>query len=78
MQNIGSTNVLGLIQAPFISPYSYYYDETSTAQYSSDRLSLSKEYAGKYASKSSNWVNNPFRFPLTLGYVCVHHLDVEQ
>mgnify|MGYP002622237770 CR=1 FL=1 len=67
MQNIGSTNVLGLIQAPFISPYSYYYDETSTAQYSSDRLALSQDYAGKYASTSYNWVNNPFRFPLTLG-----------
>ena len=68
MQNIGSTNVLGLIQAPFISPYSYYYDEFSTAQYSSDRLALSSEYAGKYASNtSSNWVNNPFRFPLELG-----------
>ena len=67
MQNIGSTNVLGLIQAPFISPYSYYYDEFSTAQYASDRLALSSEYAGKYASKGSNWVTNPFRFPLVLG-----------
>ena len=68
MQNIGSTNVLGLIQAPFISPYSYYYDEFSTAQYSSDRLALSSEYAGKYASTTgSNWVVNPFRFPLELG-----------
>ncbi len=67
MQNVGSTNVLGLIQAPFISPYSYYYDETSTAQYSSDRLALSHDYAGKYASTGGNWVNNPFRFPLNLG-----------
>ena len=68
MQNIGSTNVLGLIQAPFISPYSYYYDEHSTARYAGDRLALSQDYAGKYASNSSsNWVNNPFRFPLTLG-----------
>ena len=67
MQNIGSTNVLGAIQAPFISPYSYYYDENSTEQYSSDRLALSKEYAGKYASTGGNWVINPFRFPLTLG-----------
>ena len=68
MQNIGSPNVLGLIQAPFISPYAYYYDETSTAQYAGDRLALSSEYAGKYASTStSNWVTNPFRFPLTLG-----------
>ncbi len=62
MQNIGSTNVLGLVQAPFISPYSWYYDETSTAELSSDRLALSKEYAGKYASTSSNWLKNPFYF----------------
>ena len=67
MQNIGSTNVLGLVQAPFISPYAYYYDETSTAKNSSDRLVLSGEYAGKYASNGGNWVNNPFRFPLSLG-----------
>ena len=68
MQNIGSTNVLGLIQAPFISPYSYYYDETSNAQYSGDRLALSSDYAGKYASNSgANWVINPFQFPLRLG-----------
>ena len=67
MQNVGSTNVLGLIQAPFISPYSYYFDENSTARYSSDRLALSHDYAGKYASTGGNWVNNPFRFPLDLG-----------
>ena len=69
MQNIGSPNVLGLIQAPFISPYSYYYDENSTEQYSSDRLTLSNDYAGKYASKNSyneKWVLNPFQFPLRL------------
>ena len=29
---------------------------------------FTSEYAGKYASTStSNWVTNPFRFPLTLG-----------
>ena len=68
MQNIGSPNVLGLVQAPFISPYAYYYDETSTAPYSSDRLVLSSEYAGKYASSSNTtWVTNPFKYPLTLG-----------
>ena len=67
MQNIGSPNVLGLIQAPFISPYAYYYDEESTAPYSGDRLVLSSEYAGKYASNGGNWVANPFRFPLSLG-----------
>ena len=33
MQNIGSANVLGLIQAPFISPYAYYYDENATDAY---------------------------------------------
>ena len=67
MQNIGSPNVLGLIQAPFISPYAYYYDETSTAQYPSERLKLSSDYAGKYASQGGNWVINPFKFPLYLG-----------
>ncbi len=66
MQNIGSTNVLGLIQAPFISPYSYYYDTTSDAPYSSDRLALSKEYAGKYASTETNWLKNPFYFANSL------------
>ena len=64
MQNIGSPNVLGLVQAPFISPYAYYYDETSTAELRSDRLLLSKEYAGKYASSNSGqWIHNPFSFP---------------
>ena len=67
MQNIGSTNVLGLVQAPFISPYSYYYDEFSKAAYPSDRLALSSDYAGKYARNGGNWVNNPFQYPLTLG-----------
>ena len=69
MQNIGSTNVLGLIQAPFISPYAWYYDETSTASYPSGRLSLSKEYAGKYAADGSySWVTNPFRFSNYMGF----------
>ena len=64
MQNIGSTNVLGLISAPFISPYSYYFDENSTADLSSERLELSKEYAGKYASSNNmQWIQNPFSFP---------------
>lgn len=67
MQNIGSTNVLGLIQAPFISPYAYYYDETSTAMYSSDRLALSKEYSGKYAANGGNYLQNPFQFSRNLG-----------
>ena len=68
MQNIGSTNVLGLVQAPFISPYSYYYNEKSNAQYAGDRLALSEQYAGKYASdNSANWLINPFQFPLRIG-----------
>ncbi len=62
MQNIGSTNVLGLIQSPMISPYSYYHDEYL------GNLQLSKDYSGKYASeKNTTWVKNPFRFPMTLG-----------
>ncbi len=67
MQNIGSTNVLGLIQAPFISPYAYYYNENSTAFWAGDRLELSPEFAGKYASTGGNWVVNPFQFPLAIG-----------
>ena len=62
MQNIGSTNVLGLIQAPFISPYAYYYDENATDAYSSDRLRLSHEYAGKYAANGGTLMQNPFNF----------------
>ena len=56
MQNIGSTNVLGLISSPMISPYAYYLDEASKS------LQLSGDYAGKYASNSTNYVQNPFRF----------------
>lgn len=68
MQNIGSPNVLGLVQAPFISRYAYYYDETATDTYPSDRLKLSDEYAGKYASKSSaNYLENPFQFNNYIG-----------
>ena len=58
MQNIGSTNVLGLIQSPMISPYAYYHDDRAGG------LLLSHEYAGKYASDaSSTWIQNPFNFP---------------
>ena len=58
MQNIGSTNVLGLTQAPFLSPYAYYINEYT------NKLSLSSEYAGKYASTTtSDWITNPFAFP---------------
>lgn len=63
MQNIGSTNVLGLIQSPMISPYAYYMDENNNYQ-----LSLSNEYAGKYgANSSTTWIQNPFKFPKNLG-----------
>ena len=62
MQNIGSTNVLGLIQSPMLSPYSYYHDDAL------GYLNLSHEYAGKYASNStSTWVQNPFKFPQYMG-----------
>jgi len=75
MQNIGSTNVLGLIQAPFISPYSYYYNDVASAtdrangiyKPASDYLHLSADYAGKYASNGGSYVNNPFQFPLMIG-----------
>ena len=64
MQNIGSTNVLGLLQAPFLSPYAYYHDENT------GRLELSHDYAGKYASTAvlGKWVQNPFAFPHGLDY----------
>ncbi len=62
MQNIGSTNVLGLVQAPFLSPYAWYHNENT------GQLSLSSEYAGKYASSNSGkWIQNPFSFPRTIG-----------
>ena len=58
MQNIGSTNVLGLVQSPMISPYAYYYDENQRT------LLLSSEYSGKYASdNTTTWVQNPFKYP---------------
>ncbi len=62
MQNIGSTNVLGLISSPMINQYSYYHDDNT------GQLELSNEYAGKYASSSSSsWVQNPFSYPTSLG-----------
>lgn len=67
MQNIGSPNVLGLIQAPFISPYAWYHNEYSNAPYAGDRLALSHDYAGKYAAETgANWLQNPFKFPTTI------------
>lgn len=63
MQNIGSVNVLGLVTAPFISPYSYYLDP-STGQ-----LLLSQEWAGKYAATEYNYIKNPFIFSKMLNDV---------
>ena len=75
MQNVGSTNVLGLIMPSFISPYSYYLNEDLMGHVSkADVLTLSNEYAGKYASTNMysmwngcNWVANPFCFPHAIG-----------
>ncbi len=61
MQNIGSTNVLGLISSPMISQYAYYLDENTST------LALSNEYAGKYASTNTSYVQNPFIYPKDLG-----------
>ena len=64
MQNIGSTNVLGLVQSPMINPYSFYHDDALGS------LQLSKDYAGKYASGNDNettWVQNPFKFSHYMG-----------
>ena len=65
-QNIGSINVLGLIQAPFISPYSYYVNNDA---YGHSDLLLSKDWAGKYAATSSDYIKNPFIFSKQLGEV---------
>ena len=59
LHNIGSPNVLGLIQTPFISPYAYSRDPRTGV------LSLTGEYAGKYASDpdyASDKMANPFHF----------------
>ena len=63
MQNIGSINVLGLIQSPMLSPYAY-----SDPNDGSGELKLSKDYAGKYAANSgTTWIQNPFKFPSNMG-----------
>ena len=65
MQNIGSNNVLGLIQSPMLSPYAYYDHEYEDG---SHELLLSNEYAGKYAANNNTtWVQNPFKFPSNMG-----------
>ncbi len=68
-QNIGSINVLGLVQAPFISPYGYYVENNSNGQ-----ASLKLDYnnwAGKYASTAtlSEYIKNPFMFSQHLSEV---------
>ncbi len=67
-QNIGSVNVLGLVQAPFISPYSYYVDTDANNKAS---LKLSQDWAGKYASTAtlSEYIKNPFMFSQHLSEV---------
>ena len=67
MQNIGSPNVLGVVQAPFINRYAWYYDETSTDPIASERLKLSNDYAGKYAANGGNYMQNPFQFNVWIG-----------
>ncbi len=65
-QNIGSVNVLGLVQAPFISPYGYYMDQNTGS------LKLDKNsWAGKYASTAtySEYIKNPFIFSRHLSSV---------
>jgi TonB-linked SusC/RagA family outer membrane protein len=72
MQNIGSPNVLGVVQAPFISKYAYYYDETSTDPIPGNRLKLSSDYAGKYASLGGNYIANPFQFNNRIGSTLIN------
>ena len=68
MQNIGSPNVLGVVQAPFINRYAWYYDESSTDPIASNRLQLSNDYAGKYAANSgATYIANPFQFNNRIG-----------
>lgn len=59
-RNISSPNVLGLIQAPFISPYTYYvrYDDGLKLGYT--------ELI--YSGKNYNDANNPYSFASTYGY----------
>ena len=59
-RHISSPNVLGQLQAPFLSPYAYY------VKYENGGLNLvpSNVYAGKNYTDS----NNPFRFAENYGY----------
>lgn len=67
MQNIGSPNVLGVVQSPFISRYAWYYDENDSSPIASERLKLSGDYAGKYAADGGSYIVNPFQFNTRIG-----------
>ena len=55
MQNIGSLNVLGLVQSPFLSKYAHYNN--------GGRLALTDDYSGKYAATdNATELQNPFGF----------------
>lgn len=57
--NIGSPNVLGLIQSPFLSKYGYYIDTNG-------KLAQSNILAGKYAAEANTYqarnLDNPFNY----------------
>ena len=61
-KNISSPNVLGLIQAPFIDPYTYFVKYNGNNQLSLEHTD--KTYAGMNYSDS----NNPFLFASAFGY----------
>ena len=61
-KNISSPNVLGLIQAPFIDPFTYYVKYNGNNQLSLEHTD--KTYAGMNYSDS----NNPFLFASAFGY----------
>lgn len=67
-QNIGSPNVLGLIQAPFISKYDYYIGADSKG---TPKLYKTTAYAGKYAADANLYtspnIQNPFNFASRFG-----------
>ena len=60
-QNIAATNVLGLVQTPFLSKYGYYLDATD------NKLKQNLIYAGKYASESNYILDNPFLYASAYG-----------
>ncbi|MBR1733613.1 MAG: SusC/RagA family TonB-linked outer membrane protein, partial [Alloprevotella sp.] len=60
-QNVSSPNVLGLIQAPFIDPYSYF------VSYRDQQLYLGHT-DNVYAGKNYSDANNPFAFATAFGF----------